>query len=238
MHAGDLPGRAAGEEAPRAQPTAPQTRKWTQGDKTGDCAVTNAAGLIAALRSSGAVVSEDVSILVKTSKFGKTNLVALMASSTTSAVDAPVLAAEFDVVLSVPEEATAVLMQVRSCKKTEPQTRQGVIRAPPWPRRGVRTPIPHGVRTTQRLAFAAAATSSLLLRPGLFPARSSRLPRVPRQEGRWATARASTARSEVNYSPSISARQARRVGRARCAVLASHPLRRALSTSIPGCALD
>ena len=91
----------------------------------------------------------------------------------------------------------------------------------------------HGVRTTQRLAFAAAATSSLLLRPGLFPARSSRLPRVPRQEGRWATARASTARSEVNYSPSISARQARRVGRARCAVLASHPLRRALSTSIP-----
>ena len=165
MHAGDLPGRAAGEEAPRAQPTAPQTRKWTQGDKTGDCAVTNAAGLIAALRSSGAVVSEDVSILVKTSKFGKTNLVALMASSTTSAVDAPVLAAEFDVVLSVPEEATAVLMQVRSCKKTEPQTRQGVIRAPPWPRRGVRTPIPHGVRTTQRLAFAAAATSSLLLRP-------------------------------------------------------------------------
>jgi len=47
----------------------------------------------------------------------------------------------------------------------------------------------HGVRTTQRLAFAAAATSSLLLRPGLFPARSSRLPRVPRQEGRWATAR-------------------------------------------------
>ena len=91
----------------------------------------------------------------------------------------------------------------------------------------------HGVRTTQRLAFAAAATSSLLLRPGLFPARSSRLTRVPRQEGRWATARASTARSEVNYSPSISARQARRVGRARCAVLASHPLRRALSTSIP-----
>ena len=91
----------------------------------------------------------------------------------------------------------------------------------------------HGVRTTQRLAFAATATSSLLLRPGLFPARSSRLPRVPRQEGRWATARASTARSEVNYSPSISARQARRVGRARCAVLASHPLRRALSTSIP-----
>ena len=69
----------------------------------------------------------------------------------------------------------------------------------------------HGVRTTQRLAFAATATSSLLLRPGLFPARSSRLPRVPRQEGRWATARASTARSEVNYSPSISARQARQL---------------------------
>ena len=88
----------------------------------------------------------------------------------------------------------------------------------------------HGVRTTQRLAFAAAATSSLLLRPGLFPARSSRLPRVPRQEGRWATARASTARSEGIYFPSVSARQARRVERARCAVLASYPLRRALST--------
>ena len=51
--------------------------------------------------------------------------------------------------------------------------------------------------------------------------------------GRALGYRASTARSEVNYSPSISARQARRVGRARCAVLASHPPRGALSTSIP-----
>ena len=34
------------------------------------------------------------------------------------------------------------------------------------------------------------------------------LPSVPQQEGRWATARASTARSEVNYFPSVSARQA------------------------------
>ena len=53
------------------------------------------------------------------------------------------------------------------------------------------------------------------------------LPSVPQQEGRWATARASTARSEVNYFPSVSARPFD-VG-ARCAVLASHPLRRALS---------
>ena len=41
------------------------------------------------------------------------------------------------------------------------------------------------------------------------------LPSVPQQEGRWATARASTARSEVNYFPSVSARQAGRVRRAR-----------------------
>eukprot|EP00964_Phaeocystis_antarctica_P032528 scaffold18425_cov51-Phaeocystis_antarctica.AAC.3 len=59
----------------------------------------------------------------------------------------------------------------------------------------------HGVRTTQRLAVAAAATSSSLLRPRLVPTRSSRFPRC---RGRWATARASTARSEVNYFPSIS----------------------------------
>ena len=87
-----------------------------------------------------------------------------------------------------------------------------------------------GVRTTQRLAFVAAATSSLLLRPRLVPARSSRLPPCRGRKGGWATARASTARSEGIYFPSVSARQARRVERARCAVLASYPLRRALST--------
>ena len=60
--------------------------------------------------------------------------------------------------------------------------------------------------TTQRLAVAAAAASSLLLWPRQ-QARSDQiiaLPSVPRQEGHWATARASTARSKVNYFASIS----------------------------------
>ena len=54
------------------------------------------------------------------------------------------------------------------------------------------------------------------------------LPSVPQQEGRWATARASTARSEVNYFPSVSARQAGRIRRARsvcCPRLAPAPPR-------------
>eukprot|EP00964_Phaeocystis_antarctica_P064072 scaffold38504_cov111-Phaeocystis_antarctica.AAC.6 len=52
-----------------------------------------------------------------------------MASSTTLAVDAPVLAAEFDVVLSVPEEATAVLMQVRSGEKQDTMSVQTPVTA-------------------------------------------------------------------------------------------------------------
>ena len=41
----------------------------------------------------------------------------------------------------------------------------------------------HGVRTTQRLAVAAAAASSLLLRPRLVPTRSSRFPRCRGRKG-------------------------------------------------------
>ena len=32
--------------------------------------------------------------------------------------------------------------QQKHAKKAEPQTRQGAVQAPPWPRRGVRTSIP------------------------------------------------------------------------------------------------
>ena len=66
--------------------------------------------------------------------------------------------------------------------------------------------LTHSVRTPERPAsprLAVAPTHSLLLAPQArhgFPTRSSRFPRasVPRQEGRWATAHASTASSEVN----------------------------------------
>ena len=80
------PPHAQGDQGDAQVPTAPQTRKWTQGAKTGVCAVTNAAGLREALRIGGADVSEGVSITVKTSRFGKTDLIALMAASTTSAL--------------------------------------------------------------------------------------------------------------------------------------------------------
>ena len=111
------PPHAQGDQGDAQVPTAPQTRKWTQGAKTGVCAVTNAAGLREALRISGADVSEGVSITVKTSRFGKTDLIALMAASTTSAADAPVLNATCEVVLSEPKEASSVLMNVRSGDK-------------------------------------------------------------------------------------------------------------------------
>ena len=111
------PHEREGDQGEPEVQTAPQARKWTQGDKSGVCAVTNAAGLIEALRSSGAVVSDGVSITVKTSRFGKTDLIALMASSTTSAAGAPVLDATCAVVLSVPKEASSVLMNLRSGDK-------------------------------------------------------------------------------------------------------------------------
>ena len=67
-----------------------------------------------------------------------------------------------------------------------------------------RRALVHGVCTTQRLAFAAAAASSLLLRPRLVPTRSLRFPRCRGRKGAGLPPRASTARSEVNYFPSIS----------------------------------
>lgn len=114
--AAPAPARQGDQGEPQG-PTAPQVRHWTQGNQTGVCAVTNAAGLREALRISGAVVSEGVSITVKTSKFGKTDLDALMASPTTSAAGALVLNATCAVVLSMPKEASSVLMNVRSGEK-------------------------------------------------------------------------------------------------------------------------
>ena len=55
------------------------------------------------------------------------------------------------------------------------------------------------------------------------------LPSVPRLEGRWATAPRLNCEVRGQLLP-LDLRQARRVGRVWCAVLASHPLRRSLST--------
>ena len=87
----------------------------------------------------------------------------------------------------------------------------------------------HGVRTTQRLTVAAAPASSLLLSPDSFrPDHRACL-------GRGRKGAGLPLRPRLNCEVRgqllpLGLRQARRVGRVWCAVLASHPLRRALST--------
>ena len=51
--------------------TEPLVRKWVQGDHEGTCALTNAAGLRAALEAGGAKLASDVTVVLKVGRFAR-----------------------------------------------------------------------------------------------------------------------------------------------------------------------
>ena len=93
--------------------------KWTQGATEGTCEVTNACGLHDALRAGGAVLSDELEVIVRKGKFAKTSLLALLCQPEKASPRAPLLDATCWIELAVPVDLPAVCMHITKGEVTD-----------------------------------------------------------------------------------------------------------------------